>query len=120
MANTKSKIFIRENLGATIKKYRLMHGISVEDLAKMLNLSVAFVGLIERGFRGVNLKNLVRISEIFDMDINDLLYDTDSTPIVESPEMKKIRALTALATDLSEKELDFAIESIKCLKKMRD
>ena len=129
------KTFKKENLGRTVKKYRLLHDLSVEDLAKLLDLSTAFVGLIERGHRGVNLKNLVKLSEIFNVDINELLYDEDSgypfskksgltgfaEPGISLQEDKerKMKTLKALCTGLGGDEIEFLIENIKSLKKLK-
>ena len=130
MNKFKDKTFVKENLGKTVKKYRLMYDLSIEELAKLLGLSSAFVGLIERGERGINLKNLVRLSEIFDIDINLLIYDNGlglkerkllgfSEP-KETEEERKLRSLSALLTGLNAKELEFIIENVKSLKKMQD
>lgn len=122
MTNTSNKIFRKENLGQTIRKYRMIHGLSMEELAKLLNLSPAFVGLIERGSRGVNLKNLVRLSEIFDIDINLLLYDISQEDLLEdseTPEKIKLRSLNALCSNLDEEELDFISDYIKSFKKFK-
>jgi len=129
MNKFKDKAFIKENLGKTVKKYRLMYDLSIEELAKLLGLSSAFVGLIERGERGVSLKNLVRLSEIFDIDINQLIYDSSlehkdrkllgfSEP-KETEEERKLRSLSALLTGLNAKELEYIIENVKSLKRMQ-
>ena len=132
-----NKPFKKENLGRTIKKFRVLHDLTVDDLARLLDLSTAFVGLIERGHRGVNLKNLVKLSEIFNVDINELLYGDDededyddrrrgvpgfSEPkkaLSEEERDKKLKTLNSLCTGLDENEIEFLIENIKSLKKLK-
>ena len=123
----KSKVFHHERLGRVIKKYRLKYDLSVDELASLMGLSSVFVGLMERGARGVNLKNLVRLSEIFDVDINMLLYDEyfekSNSPAFseqkETKEERKLRTLKAICSDLTGEELDYITENVKNLKKMK-
>ena len=116
----KDKVFKKENLGKTMKKYRLAYNLSVEELAKLLDVSSAFIGLIESGKRNLNLKNLVRLTEIFDVNINELIYDTgESLTIKLTQEERQLRALSALLTGLNENELKYIIANVENLKILR-
>ncbi|MCL2610680.1 MAG: helix-turn-helix domain-containing protein [Defluviitaleaceae bacterium] len=115
----KDKVFKKEILGNTMKKYRLAYDLSVEELARLLGVSSAFVGLIERGERGLSLKNLVRLTEIFDVDINELIYDTGENLTVATPQERPLRSLSALLTGLNEKEMQHIIVLVQSLKTLR-
>lgn len=111
-------------IGRNIRRFREEHELSIDELAEMLRLSSAFIGLIERGKRGAKLDNLLKLAKIFDVDINDLLRQVDVTTyaVAESKDAsqdKKRKTLIALTYDLDEKELDFIISSVKSLKKVR-
>ena len=111
-------------IGRNIRRLRDNHGLSTEELAGMLDLSVAFIGLIERGQRGLKLDNLIKLTEIFSIDINDLIqpnYDSGSTVSEgkENLKEKRRKTLNSLVYDLDEKELEFVISCIKSLKKVR-
>jgi len=116
----KDKVFNKEILGKTIKKYRIAYNLSVNELAGLLGLSAAFVGLIERGEKGVSLKNLVRLTEIFDVDINKLVYDTDESLTSKlSPVERQLRSLSAILTGLGVRELEYIMANVELLKKFK-
>jgi len=113
-------------IGKNIRKYREEHSLSIDELAEMLNLSPAFIGLVERGKRGSKLENLIKLSEIFDIDLNNIIYSPDRSTleiaenIEDDDEEQKRKTLMALMYDLDEKELTFIILAIKNLKKLRN
>ncbi|MCL2610648.1 MAG: helix-turn-helix domain-containing protein [Defluviitaleaceae bacterium] len=117
----KDRVFNKENLGKTIKKYRLAYDLSVNELAELLGLSATFVGLIERGERGVSLKNMVCLTKIFDVDINELVYDTgESLAVKLTLEERKLKSLYALLTGLNERELRYIMANVENLKILKN
>lgn len=110
---------LKEQIGRNIREERIAHGISMEELAEMLAISPAFVGLIERGQRGASIKNLIKISRIFSTSIDFLtknlskeFEDLDSCHVSR----RKFNTIQSLIYDLNEQELDFLISSIEELK----
>lgn len=55
--------------GKNLKKFRLEKNVSQEELALRCNLNRNFIGLIERGQRGISLKNIETISKILNIEI---------------------------------------------------
>lgn len=51
-------------LGERIKKERLNRGLTQEVLAEKANISVSFLGQIERGERKLSLETLIKIGEV--------------------------------------------------------
>lgn len=51
-------------IGKRIKSSRLEAGITQEELANKLNVSIAYVSRIERGGTTINLKRLIEIADI--------------------------------------------------------
>ena len=113
----------KQKIGARIRKERISRNISIEELAEMMQLSSAFIGLIERGNRGVKIDNLVKFAEIFNLTVNDFVYDKKPTAEVREPRhVTKIKnkqaALTTAVQGLSSKHLDILIQMAKGLKNL--
>lgn len=115
-------------IGANIRRERILRSMSMEELADILQLSVAFLGLIERGQRGSNLANLMKIADVFEITVNDLIgcknSTTPSIPEIrdeweghekptESDFQQKRNAIISHVYDFSIEEMEFLIDSIK-------
>lgn len=53
-----------ESVGKNIRKYRLMRKLRQEDLAEKADLSINYVGAIERGEKTPSLESLISISTL--------------------------------------------------------
>lgn len=81
MYYTFDKIICKEQSFKTMKNYfgknlrylRSLNNMTQTDLANMLNVSHQAVSNYERGQRFCDLDTLVRVSELFDISIDDLL-----------------------------------------------
>ncbi|HOL22926.1 MAG TPA: DUF4065 domain-containing protein [bacterium] len=62
-----------KNIGKRIKELREKFNITQEKLAKMIGLSRPSVSQIESGKREITSTELIKISEIFEVSIDDLL-----------------------------------------------
>ena len=123
-----------ETIGANIRRERMIRRMSMEELSEILQLSTAFIGLIERGQRGAKLANLMKISEVFGITVNDLVYSAEPKVMevreewegheqpVEHDEFiiqQKKNAIMSLIYDFGVEELEFIIESVKGLKNLK-
>ena len=70
---TKEKL--RLIIGGNIKQERLSRGMTIDEVSELMNLTPGFVGLIERGERGITILNLCKLTEIFGVDINRFLVE---------------------------------------------
>ena len=52
-------------VGLRLRELRVEYNLSIEKLADILDISPGFLGLIERGERGITLPRLVELCEIF-------------------------------------------------------
>ena len=59
-------------LGKKIKYLRLDNNFSQEQLAEMVEMSREHISCIERGKNPVNIRNLYKIADAFNIDIKDL------------------------------------------------
>lgn len=112
-------------IGSNIRKYRISKQISIDEFAERLGVSVAFIGLVERGKRSFKLENLLKICTIFNITLNDLVYENNQFENVSNTKNITLNSLDAkieninfLLTDLEEIELDFIIKVIKAMKNM--
>jgi transcriptional regulator with XRE-family HTH domain len=112
-----------EKIGANIRAERIKRNISTDELAEMLGLTSAFIGLIERGQRGAKLSNLIKICDIFGVTLNDIVYGSGCRPdyVINSANedatiFLKRGALSSLTFDFDEDELDFIIAFVRNLR----
>ena len=70
--------FFYKKLGMLIKEARLLRQISQEELAKRIQLSRVSVVNIEKGIQKVQVHTLVQISNILELNLNDLKLLTSS------------------------------------------
>ena len=126
-AYMKKKSYI---IGANIRSHRKQRIFSIDDLARYLDISESYVGLLERGERCPSLKIVYKLCELFGITPNDLLQ-----PAPDMAEMfgetglylaedkvaynskKRLDAVVSLAQRLSDSQLGFLIDTIKSMEK---
>ncbi len=64
-----------KSIGKNIRKYRLMKKLRQEDLAEKANLSVNYVGAIERGEKTPSLETLLTIINTLGVSADMILAD---------------------------------------------
>ena len=74
----------KKQIGHNIRTRRKKLGLSIEQLSEAIDISVGFLGLVERGDRGLSLNNLFKVSSILGCSIDELSgateYQLDNTP----------------------------------------
>lgn len=66
------------NLGSRIKRLRLEREISQKELAQLLEVSVPEISFYENSKRIPPLEKLIRLSEIFEISLNELVLGEES------------------------------------------
>ena len=61
---------MNERIAERIRMLRLQKGLSQQNIADELNLTVAAYSNIERGITAINLERLYQLSEIFNLSIS--------------------------------------------------
>jgi transcriptional regulator with XRE-family HTH domain len=61
------------SLGARIRRERILRGWTQEQLAEKANISLSFLGHIERGTRKASLETLVALANVLDASVDELL-----------------------------------------------
>lgn len=64
----------QEEMGARIKKERQYHGLKQGECARLLGLSGAYLGLVERGERMLSLEKVIRFCQVFGLPADYLLF----------------------------------------------
>jgi len=110
-------------IGQNMRKERKARDMSIEELANVMDLSTSFIGLMERGQRGVTTHNVYKLSEIFGVSVENFFETTSPKHAVmadvASGLKQKRNKLATLTHNLSETEIDFVISTIKNLRSIR-
>ena len=110
----------KKEVGSKIRRERQIRDMTLTDLSKLANISAAFLGLIERGERGISIERLKLFADILGLTANDLLYNIsfEQEPDEDYVLKSKKATLTALEKDLSEKQIDFLIDVARNLNEL--
>ncbi len=67
------------DMGKRIKQKRIANRMTQEQLAERTNLSVAYIGMLERGMRTPSLETFIVIADELNATADELLYGTMKT-----------------------------------------
>lgn len=100
----------RERLGTRLREARIYRGFSQEEVASYVGVSRTSVSLMESGQRGIDTLELQRLSELFELNVNDLLGEEDLNRVdKDSPSIAMVaRAAKNLSQEDREEVLRFA------------
>jgi len=114
MIQKEKKMQLRAIVGKNIRTQRLARGLSIDELAKLLDLTPGYMGLIERGERGTNAFLLLQLSKIFEVSVDTLLNKEDESPFQADSEIDtRIKNINSYISVYNESDLDFIIDVIK-------
>jgi len=68
-----SNVELNKKIGYNIRNKRKILDMSLNDLAKAVNLTPGFLGLIERGHRGGSIDSLLDIMNALQMNFSELI-----------------------------------------------
>lgn len=86
---------INKYVGSKIKDYRKSFGLSQEDLAKKIGVGKTTISNYEVGIRSPKKPQLIKLSEVFDVAIDDFFPQTDSTRINVSSTLSEINKISS-------------------------
>lgn len=98
-------------LGEKIKQLRKSKGISQEELASTLKINRNFLSRIETGKSEPNASLIIKIANLFKIDVNSLLNIDYDEPNHE----EKIKYIIENCKMLPENDLDFVLRVIEIL-----
>lgn len=94
----------RKTLGKRIRQERIRSGLTQEQVAEYINVSTAYIGLIERGERSVTLEKLILLAGCFHVSVDYLLQDF----VPPTPSAQELQ-LQALWNSASPEERDWLL-----------
>lgn len=100
----------RKILGKRIRDERIRTGLTQEKTAECINVSTAYIGLVERGERSITLEKIILLAECFHVTVDYLLQDY--LPITPSQKNQQLHMLWNMAT---EREKDIILSVIKAV-----
>lgn len=86
---------INKYVGSKIKDYRKHFGLSQEELAKKIGVGKTTISNYEVGIRSPKKPQLIKLSEVFDVAIDDFFPQTDSTRINVSSILSEINKISS-------------------------
>lgn len=86
---------INKYVGSKIKDYRKYFGMSQEELAKKIGVGKTTISNYEVGIRSPKKPQLIKLSEVFDVAIDDFFPQTDSTRINVSSTLSEINKISS-------------------------
>lgn len=100
-----------KEMGSRIKKARLQQNLTQEQLAELLDISVSYVSLIERGSRNATVETLLNIADVLHVSVASLLQD--STDLDRDEEQSNI--WYELTKNRTWEEKDMILQTVKTI-----
>ena len=99
------------SIGKKIRKYRKERGMTQEELAEKLDLSINYVGALERAEKNLTVMNLINIANVLGVTADMLLCDEIRTgyKIKSSMVTEKIEKLSPSDRDKIMQMLDIML-----------
>ena len=115
------KLQLDKRIGSSVRFEREQKGISREELAEMLDLTVSHLGLIERGERGVTALTLEKLSQVLKSPI-DSFFVKPTAPDQPLENEAVIKKISSIISGFDEAEREFVIKFLMefaALKRLR-
>ncbi len=97
-------------LGKRIREERTSRNLTIEQLAELVNLSPSYLGLVERGERGLSVEKLIKVAGVFGISVDSLLLDIGTSTISRFSEIE------ALLSNMQDEDISFIVEFVKLFK----
>jgi transcriptional regulator with XRE-family HTH domain len=103
---------MNERIAERIRMLRLQKGLSQQNIADELNLTVAAYSNIERGITGINLERLYQLSEIFNISIAEMLQEAQT---VKEPNYYENSNTTSVQLSILTQQLSILQQQVNAL-----
>jgi len=102
-------------VGNNVRKLRTGLGMPRKDFAKLLNVTVATISLIESGDRSIPSYSIHKLSKTLDVPVEDFYHGTEIAMFNSTSKELLIEQLTAIARTFREDQLEYSIHFMKAL-----
>ncbi|MCL2499250.1 MAG: helix-turn-helix domain-containing protein [Defluviitaleaceae bacterium] len=72
-----NKALLRKDMGKRVRTLRRAFGITIDELSDQIGITPSYLGLIERGARGITVERLIDLSVFFKCTADFLLTGKD-------------------------------------------
>ncbi len=100
-------------LGEKVREQRKLKKLTLEQLAEKLEVSITFIGQIERAKGIPSLETLVRIANALEISMDYLLFGDLNEKAGDSHFINEVKALT---NDFTAKEKQLILKNIEALR----
>lgn len=107
------KLFNADKFGEKLKKYRIKNHLSQMELAEKIGSATSSVSHLENGTHSPSLETLLRLSQVLNIGIDEMLYD--SLPSVKDYHLDK--DIQKLFSGCSADEKELLIRILETVKK---
>lgn len=106
-----------EHFFNALKKVRLIHGHSLQNLADELGISRTTYTRYENGDIAIRQDHMLKIAEFYKMSLDELLHYGDPNHKVEEPKpfYKKLQIPITITLDGSKETLDFWLDKLSAI-----
>ena len=90
------KISLNRSISKNIKKYRLLHNLTQEQLAEQLGLDTQYYAQLERGERNFTIEKIASLCSIFHISIQKIVEieeHTENTDVLLSEIQGQLKTL---------------------------
>lgn len=109
------KDILKKQIADKLKLARDLSGLSQSQAAKILHLSRPTISEIEQGRRNVSGTELKQFSDIYDVDINWILSESEENDDINN----KIQLAAREISKMSDKDADKLFKLLSSMKKSR-
>ena len=106
-----------ELLGKQIRIHRREKKYTLEQLAEKLDVSTTFIGQIERAKGIPSLETLVKIANVLEVSIDNLLFENLNPKASNDYFIKRIMELT---NDFTASEKDLLLKNIEIINELKN
>jgi transcriptional regulator with XRE-family HTH domain len=100
-------------IGKNVRNARLNKGLTIEQLAEIVDISDSFLGVAERGTSGFSIETIIKLAKALGVTTDSLLLDE----VHLQTSLSKTDTLTAILSNCADADIDFLIEYVKLCKK---
>ena len=100
-------------IGENVRHARLNKGLTIEQLAELVDISDSYLGTAERGTSGFSVEVIVRLATALEVTTDSLL--TENAPSYKPS--SKLDTLVTLLSKCSDNEVDYMIDFLNLNKK---
>lgn len=94
---------IKQRFGKRIRQLRLLKEMTQEELAEAADLSISFLGGIERGVKSPTIESIEKLADALDLTLVDLMNFDSGVKIIGDEKNVQLRQLLSDYADKIEK-----------------